>query len=130
MNDLSKERKECIKRAIKQKVADLLAMVDDTAVVRNAQQLFDTEKKFAAITDAIAGHVTEAIVDRSVHDEDLREEGKILVKKAPLRMKKRGERSVEIHPYRGDPFTVDASYYARAGLSGKKADKKGGSTPS
>jgi hypothetical protein len=130
MGSISAEKKELLKRTIEQKVADLMAMIDDSSVVRNAQQLRDTEKSIAAVTDAIAGSVVEAVVARSVHDESLIAEAKTLVSQSPIRMKKRGIRPVEIQPYRGSPFTIEATYYAKAGQSAKRADKKGGSTQS
>lgn len=119
-----------LKQTIQQKVTALMAMIDDTGVVRNARQLHDTEKNIAAITDEIAGHVIKAVVDRSVHDDALGVEAKALAKQSPVRMKNKGRRSVEIQPYRGHPFRVEADYYAKAGLSVKEADKKGGSTHS
>lgn len=130
MNNLSAEKKESLKRAIEQKVASLMAMIDDGTVVRNAEQLLTTEKGIAALTDEIAGCVVEAVVARSVQSEELIAQGKSLVKQSPVRMKKRGVRPVEIQPYRGAPFTVEAAYYAKAGQSANKADKKGGSTRS
>jgi hypothetical protein len=128
MNNISTEKKQLLKRAIEQKVADLMAMIDNDLVVRNAQQLRDTEKNIAAITDAIAGNVVEAVVAGSVQEASLIEEAKVLVKQSPVRMKKRGMRPVKIQPYRGDPFTIEAAYYAKAGQSAKRADKKKGST--
>lgn len=130
MNSTSADKNAALKQIIQQKVAALMAMIDDTAVVRNAQQLHDTEKNIAAITDEIAGHVVEAVVERSVHDDALCAEAKALAKQSPVRMKNRGARTVEIQPYRGCPFTIEADYYAKAGQSAKKADKKGGSTRS
>jgi hypothetical protein len=127
MNNLLAQKKELLKRAIEEKVASLMRMVDDASVVRNAQQLLDTEKNIAAITDEIAGCVVEAVVTRSVQDEALMAEGKTLAKQSPKRMKNRGKRPVEIQPYRGNPFSIEASYYAKAGQSAAKADKKGGS---
>jgi hypothetical protein len=126
MNSTSAEKNAQLKQAIQQKVASLLAMIDDTAVVRNAQQLMDTERNIAAITDEIAGCVVEAVVDRSVHDDSLSAEAKAMVKQSPVRMKRRGSRSVQIQPYRGTPFTVEADYFAKAGQSAVKAEKKGG----
>ena len=130
MNDISSEKKDRLKRVIEQKVARLVAMIEDPVVVRNAQQLRDTEKSIAALTDEIAGCVVEAVVVRSTQDEPLIAQAKSLVKQSPVRMKNRGTRPVQIQPYRGNPFTVEAAYYARAGQSAKKADKKGGSTQS
>lgn len=130
MGSTSADRNAAIKQMIEQKVAALMAMIDDTAVVRNPQQLHDTEKNIAAITDEIAGHVVEAVVDRSIRDDTLCAEAKALVKQSPVRMKNRGARPVAIQPYRGQPFTLEADYYARAGQSARKADKKGGSTRS
>jgi hypothetical protein len=130
MSNVPAERKAQLKRAIEEKVASLLTMLDDTPIAHNAQELYDTEKKIAAMTDEIAGYVVEAVVSDSVHDAGLDSEAKKLAKQSPERMKNRGMRSVEIQPYRGIPFTVDAAYYARAGLSDKKADKKGGFTRS
>lgn len=130
MNNLSMEKKQLLKHTIEQKVASLMAMIDDESVVRNAAQLLDTEKSIAAVTDEIAGCVVESVVARSVHDEAIITEGRVLAKQSPVRMKKRGMRPVEIQPYRGSPFTINASYYAKAGLSDKKADKKGGFTRS
>jgi hypothetical protein len=130
MNNPLEEKKQLLKRTIEQKVASLMAMIDDTSVVRNAKQLLDTEKNIAAVTDEIAGCVVEAVVGRSVQDESLIAEGKTLAKQSPVRMKNRGIRPVEIQPYRGKPFTIGATYYAKAGRSAKKADKKGGSTQS
>jgi hypothetical protein len=130
MSSIPAEKNTELKQTIQQKVTALVAMIDDTAVVRNAQQLHDTEKRIAAITDEIAGHVIEAVVDRSVHDDALNAEAKALPKQSPVRMKNKGARPVEIQPYRGQPFRVDADYYAKAGQSAKKANKKGGSTHS
>jgi len=130
MSDISAEKKELLKRSIQQKIAGLMAIIDNSFVVRNAQQLRDTEKSIAAVTDEIAGCVVEAVVARSTQDESLIAEAKALVKQSPVRMKNRGLRPVEIQPYRGNPFTLDATYCAKAGQSAKRADKKGGSTQS
>ena len=130
MSDISAEKNELLKRTIQQKIAGLMAMIDDPFVVRNAQQLRDTEKSIAAVTDEIAGCVVEAVVARSTQDESLIAEARTLVKQAPVRMKNRGSRPVQIQPYRGNPFTLDATYCAKAGQSAKRADKKGGSTQS
>jgi hypothetical protein len=126
MDNASAEKNAALKRSIEQKVSALMAMIDDTSVVRNAQQLMDTEKNIAAITDEIAGCVVEAVVDRSVHDDALSAEAKVMVKQSPVRMKRRGSRPVQIQPYRGTPFTVEADYFAKAGQSAVKAEKKGG----
>ena len=128
MQNDSTERKEKLKRAIEKKVASLLSMIDDTPIAHNAQELYDTEKKIAAMTDEIAGFVTEAVVSNSVSDAALDAEAKKLVKQAAVRMKNRGAREVEIKPYRGNPFTIEADYYAKAGVSDQKSRKKGGST--
>ena len=130
MNNVPAERKAQLKRAIEEKVTSLLTMLDDTPIVHNAQELYDTEKKIAAMTDEIAGFVVEAVVSDSVHDATLDSEAKRLVKQSPVRMKNRGTREVEIKPYRGAPFTIEADYYAKAGVSQQKAQKKGGSTHS
>jgi hypothetical protein len=129
MNDNTDARAR-IKRSIEEKLSSLMAIIDGTMTVKNARELLDTEKHIAAITDEIAGCVVESVVVRSVQDDELIAEATALVRKSPVRMKNRGMRPVQIQPYRGDPFTVDAAYYARAGKSVKKADKKGGSTPS
>jgi hypothetical protein len=129
MND-DTDDKSLIKRSIEEKIASLMAIIDGTAIVKNAQELLDTEKRIAAITDEIAGCVVKTVVARSVADDTLIADANALVKQSPVRMKKRGMRPVQIQPYRGDPFTVNAAYYARAGQSAKKADKKGGSTQS
>jgi hypothetical protein len=128
MHNGSAERKAKLKRAIEEKVASLLTMIDDTPIAHNAQELYDTEKKIAAMTDEIAGFVTEAVVSDSVSDAALNTEAKKLVKQAAVRMKNRGAREVTIKPYRGNPFTIEADYYAKTGVSRQKADKKGGST--
>jgi len=130
MSNVPAERKAQLKRAIEEKVASLLTMLDDTPIVHNAKELYDTEKKIAAMTDEIAGFVVEAVVSDSVNDATLDSEAKKLAKQSPVRMKNRGARGVQIQPYRGNPFTVEADYYAKAGLSDQKADKKGGFTPS
>jgi hypothetical protein len=127
MAHYSEEKKELLKRTIQEKVAALVAMVDDPCVVSNGQQLLDCEKNIAALTDAIAGHVVEAVVARSADDKTLVAQAKMLVKQSPVRMKRRDERSVTIQPYRGMPFTIESDYYARAGQSAAKAEKKGGS---
>jgi hypothetical protein len=127
-DDFSAEKKQQIKCAIEQRVASLVAMIDDGSVVRNAQQLMDTEKSIAALTDEIAGCVVEAVVARSVQDDALSAKATALVKQSPVRMKKRDARTVEIQPFRGNPFTIETTYYTKAGQSMKQADKKGGST--
>ena len=77
MNNLSAEKKQLLKQTIEQKFASLMAIIDDTSVVRNAQQLLDTEKSIAAVTDEIAGCVVEAVVARAVQDEAIITEGKV-----------------------------------------------------
>jgi hypothetical protein len=129
MGNIPADRKAQLKRAIEQKVASLLAMLDDTPIAHNAQELYDTERRIATMTDEIAGFVVEAVVGDSVHDATLDSEAKLLAKHSPVRMKNRGVRPVQVQPYRGTPFTIETDYYAKAGLSEKKADKKGGSTP-
>jgi hypothetical protein len=127
MNNLSAEKKEQLKASIQEKVASLLAMIDNPRVVRNAQQLLDCEKGIAAITDEIAGNVVDAVVSQAVDEEALVAEAKALVKQSPVRMKRRDEREVTIQPYRGNPFTIETVYYTKAGQSAQKAEKKGGS---
>jgi hypothetical protein len=126
MNNIPVERKTQLKRVFEEKVALLRTMLDDTPIVHNAQELYDTEKKIAAMTDEIAGFVVEAVVS----DTQLDSEAKLLAKQSPVRMKNRGAREVEIKPYRGNPFTIETDYYAKAGLSDQKAEKKGGFTRS
>lgn len=126
MDTRNAQRTERIKHAIDLKVAELKKVVDDSSVVCTAQQLHNTEKSIATLTDVIAGYVTEAVVARSVENEDLKKQSKILVKQSPVRMKNKGVRPVKIHPYRGEPFTIDAAYYTKAGQSAKKAKKKEG----
>jgi hypothetical protein len=128
MNNVPAEKKAQLKRTIEKKFASLLTMLDNTPIVHNAQELYDTEKKIAALTDEIAGFVVEAVVSDSVNDATLDSEAKKLAKQSPVRMKNRGAREVEIKPYRGNPFAIEADYYAKAGVSRQKADKKGGST--
>jgi len=130
MNENIEERKQRVKRSIEQKMASLMAKIDDSSLVANAQQLHDTEKDIAAITDEIAGCVIETIVARSIQEQNLIAEGKALAKQAPVRMKNRGLRPVEIKPHRGAPFIIETNYYAKAGQSEKKASKKKGSTQS
>jgi hypothetical protein len=127
MNNVPTEKKARLKQAIEEKVASLLTMLDDTPIVHNAQELYDTEKKIAAMTDEIAGFVVEAVVSDSVNDAELDSEAKKLAKQSLVRMKNRGAREVRIQPYRGNPFTIEADYYAKAGVSQQKAQKKGGS---
>ena len=127
MANFSAEKKERLKRSIQDKLDSLLAMVDDPCIVRNAQQMLDCEKSIAAITDEIAGHVVEAVVARSADDETLVSQAKALAKQSPVRMKRRDDRSVTIQPYRGKPFAIEIAYYAKAGQSVAKAEKKGGS---
>jgi hypothetical protein len=128
MNNVPAERKAQLKRAIEEKVASLLAMIDNTPIAHNAKELYETEKEIASITDEIAGFVAEAVVSDSISDAALDSEAKKLVKQSTVRMKNRGVREVEIKPYRGNPFIIEADYYAKAGVSRPKADKKGGST--
>jgi hypothetical protein len=127
MNDIT-EKKALTKRYIEEKLSSLIAIIDGATVVKNARELLDTEKRIAAITDEIAGCVIESVVARSVQNDEFIAEGKALVKRSPVRMKNRGMRPVAIQPYRGNPFTVDATYYAKAGQSAKKAGKKKDST--
>jgi len=96
MAHYSEEKKELLKRTIQEKVAALVAMVGDPRVVSNGQQLLDCEKSIAALTDAIAGHVVEAVVARSADDKTLVARAKRLVKQSPVRMKRRDERGVTI----------------------------------
>lgn len=124
------QRTKRIHDAIDSKVAELKKIVTNTSSVCTAEQLHDTEKGIAVLTDSIAGYVTEAVVARSVESEDLKTQSKVLMKQSPVRMKNRGVRPVKICPYRGEPFTIEAVYYTKAGLSAKKAEKKGGFTRS
>jgi len=126
----NEQRTKRIHDAIDLKVTELKKIVTDSSVICTAEQLYDTEKRIAALTDSIAGYVTEAVVARSVESEDLNVQSKVLIKQSPVRMKNKGVRQVKIKPYRGESFTIEAVYYTTAGLSDKRADKKKGVTRS
>jgi len=111
-----------------EEVEKLLKMVENSDTIKNAEALREIELKIAAATDKLAGQLIKAVVTKAVKDAALIEEGKKLAKGSPARMKNHGKRDAVIHPYRGDPFSVETTYYCRAGVLPKKGSKKRGST--
>lgn len=128
-NGLSKER-EYLKRRSLERIEKLLNRLDEAGAVRTPEDLRKTELEIVAVTDAMAGEIIQAVVARSVHDRELADQGRILAKKSVSRLKNHGRRKVTVHPVRGDPFTVQATYYCKAGQRLQRAAKKGVSIPS
>jgi hypothetical protein len=128
--NISEQEREELKLRMIAQIDGLFKEIDDAGVVRNAEQLRKTELKIAAITDGMAGEVIKAVLKHSLQDQDLIAQGRLLAKGATVRMKNHGKRDVEIQPYRGDPFTVETTYYYKAGQSHRPVAKKKGSFPS
>lgn len=123
---LSPQQREELKRRMMERVEDLLNKIDDAGVVRNAEQMRETELAIAAVTDGMAGEIIKTVMEQSLRDEDVVAEGRLLAKQAPARMKNHGKREVKIQPYRGDTFFVETTYYCKAGITPQRAVKKGG----
>lgn len=125
---LSQQQRDDLKCRIDQRIEQLMQSLDEGETVRNAQQLLEVEQKIAAITDGMAGEAIKAVVENSLQDQELIDQGRALTKQSPVRMKNHGRRNVEIQPYRGDAFSAETTYYCKAGQSTKKGKKKKGST--
>lgn len=128
--NLSAQDREELKRRMILRVDNLLDKIEDAGVVRNADQLRKIELEIVSVTDGIAGEVIKTVIENSLEDQELIVQGRLLAKQAPVRMKNHGKRDVEINPYRGASFTVEATYYCKAGPSPRRAVKKKGSTQS
>jgi hypothetical protein len=124
--NVSTQDREELKRRMIERVESLLKKIDDAGVVHNAEQMRKTELEIAAVTDGIAGEIIKTVVERSLQDEQIVIQERLLAKQAPARMKNHGKREVEIHPCRGDPFTVETTYYCKAGQVNRSAAKKKG----
>jgi hypothetical protein len=128
--DWSAQDREDLKHRMIERVESLLKTLDDAGVVRNAEQLRKSELEIAAATDGMAGEIIKAVVQHSLQDQELITQGRLLAKQAAVRMKNHGRREAEIHPYRGEPFSVETTYYRKAGQSRRRRAEKGGSMPS
>lgn len=125
MNQSIPNNFEQSRNEIRTQLESLLNKIDNDYVVTNAEELRNVELEISAATDQIAGTITKIIVTNSIQNTKVVEESKKIVKSSSDRMKNHGKRDVLIHPYRGDPFSIKATYYYRAGLSPQKRVKKG-----
>jgi len=130
MKTVYTEHVESLKQTLRNQFETMLRVLDDDSVVRSAEDLRKTEIGIVNKTDTIASEIIKSVIIRSLQDETVVSHGRRLVHNAPSRMKNHGKRDVTIHPYRGNPFSIQATYYCRAGLSPKKGEKKGGSIQS
>lgn len=110
---------------ILERLDDIIDKIDGSGPIKNAEDLRRFELSIAAETDNIAGKLMETVLKRAVNESRVQEEAKALIKNSQTRMKNHGKRDVTIHPYRGKAFTVKATYFCRAGLSGKEGKKRG-----
>ncbi len=122
--NMSEQEREELKLRMMEQIEGLLNKIADTGVVRNAEQLRKAELEIAAITDGMAGDVIKTVIKHSLQDQYLITQGQLLAKGATVRMKNHGKRDVVIQPYRGDPFTVETTYYYKAGQVHRPAAKK------
>ena len=67
--NLSAQQREEIKGRIMEQVESLLKKIDESGVVRNAEQMRTTELEIAAVTDGIAGEIIKTVVGCSLQDE-------------------------------------------------------------
>jgi hypothetical protein len=113
--------------AIEKKVEDALRVIDEIqktkSLVKTAEELEALERRIVEATDKLAGALVAQKVQDSIKDKELKDEAALLVKTYPKRMKNQGPREVTIRPSRGEPFTVETSYFSQKGKRKKKQNR-------
>lgn len=113
------------KNYILERLDGIIEKIDGSEPIKNAEDLRKFELSIAAETDSIAGKLIETVLKKAINESCVENEAKALIKSNQTRMKNHGKRDVTIHPYRGEAFTVKATYFCRAGLSEKEGKKRG-----
>ena len=111
-------------RAVDKKIEEALSEIEkihgEKHLVKTAEELEALERRIIAVTDRLAGALVAQKLHDSLKSPELKEEGSRLAKSYPKALKNQGLRDVVIRPSRGEPFTVEASYFSRKGKRKKK----------
>ena len=81
-------------------------------VITDAATLEDVEKEIIKATDRLSGKLLAHKIQQTLDSPQLKEEVPELVKACAKNMKNQGPREVKIRPLRGEPVTVETSYYS------------------
>ena len=89
-------------------------------MVKTAEELEALERRIIEATDNLAGALVAQKVQDSIKSKELKDEAAHLVSTYPKKMKNQGLRDVTIRPSRGEPFTVETTYFSQKGKRKKK----------
>ncbi len=110
--------------SIQQKIEKALQEIDliqkERSLVKTAEELEALERRIIEATDKLAGALVAQKVQDSIKSKELKDEAALLVKTHPKKMKNQGLRDVTIRPSRGEPFTVETTYFSQKGKRKKK----------
>jgi hypothetical protein len=93
-------------------------------LVKSGQELEKLERRIIEATDRLAGALVGQKVQQSLESSELREEGSQLAKSSAKPLKNQGLRDVTVRPSRGEPFTVEATYFSQKGKRKKRKKKE------
>jgi len=111
-------------RKIQEALNEIERIRKERCLVTSGQELEELERRIIEATNRLAGALVGQKVQQSVESSELREEGSQLAKSYPKPMKNQGLRDVTVRPSRGEPFTVEATYFSQKGKRKKRKKKE------
>ena len=119
--DLSvREQSAEVEKGIEKALEGINLIQKEKSLVKTAEELEALERRIVEATDKLAGALIAQKVQDSIKSKELKEEAAFLVKTYPKKMKNQGLRDVTIRPSRGEPFTVETTYFSQKGKRKKK----------
>ena len=102
---------DALQDQIQEVQAELEALRSTPRVVRTAEELEALEQEIVRLTDRLAGLLIGLQIQRSVVQEDVRQEAAELAGRCPRKLRDHGLREVRIRPLRGEVVEVQVAYY-------------------
>jgi len=119
--DLSvSEQYDAIEKGIEKALQEIDLIKKERSLVKTAVELEALERRIIEATDKLAGALIAQKVQDSIKSKELKGESTQLVGTYPKKMKNQGLRDVTICPSRGEPFTVETTYFSQKGKRKKR----------
>lgn len=122
-SNVSTEYSVLADRKIQEALKEIERIRKERCLVKSGQELEELERRIIEATDRLAGALVGQKVEQSLESSELREEGSQLAKSSAKPMKNQGLRDVTVRPSRGQPFTVEATYFSQKGRRKKRKKK-------
>ena len=114
------EQYDAIEKGIEKALQEIDLIQKERSLVKTAEELEALERRIIEATDNLAGALVAQKVQDSIKSKELKNEAAHLVITYPKKMKNQGLRDVTIRPSRGEPFTVETTYFSQKGKRKKK----------